>query len=127
MKEGKESDRTVSYKVYNRPRPTPPVDRGFAVTTTRYDPDSNRRIKDALEYVLACRSNLGAAQNRLEHAYQNNQNKEENTAAAESLIRDTDIAKEMVQYSGNNIVQQAGISILSQANQSSQMILQLLQ
>lgn len=127
MKEGKEPDRTVSYKVYNRPRPTPPVDRGFAVTTTRYDPDSNRRIKDALEYVLACRSNLGAAQNRLEHAYQNNQNKEENTAAAESLIRDTDIAKEMVQYSGNNIVQQAGISILSQANQSSQMILQLLQ
>lgn len=127
IKEGKRPDQTVSYKVYNRPRPTPPTDRGFAVTTVRYDPDSNRRIKDALEYVLFCRTNLGAVQNRLEHAYQNNQNKEENTAAAESLIRDTDIAKEMVKYSGNHIVEQAGISILSQANQSAQMILQLLQ
>ncbi len=83
-------------------------------------------IKRAIHYVGNVRSHYGAIQNRLEHTINNLNNISENTAAAESQIRDTDIAEEMVGYSNGQILSQAGASILAQANQSSQMILSLL-
>jgi flagellin-like hook-associated protein FlgL len=116
---------SYTVRVHNSEKPVP--GEGDVIRTVTYDPDSNRTIKDALEYVMNCRTLLGAQQNRLEHAYNNNQNKHENLSASESRIRDTDIAKEMVDYSNNNILEQAGVSVLSQANQSAQLILQLLQ
>lgn len=86
----------------------------------------NAFIKGALSLVSQQRSDLGAIQNRLEHTINNLDNIVENTTSAESAIRDTDIATEMVQYSNNNILQQAGTSMLSQANQSNQLALSLL-
>lgn len=83
-------------------------------------------VKGALQIVSDQRSLFGAYQNRLEHAYNINKNVEENTQASESLIRDTDIADAMMEYSINNILLQAGTSMLTQANQSSQLITQLL-
>ena len=83
-------------------------------------------IKRAIHYVGNVRSHYGAIQNRLEHTINNLNNISENTAAAESQIRDTDIAEEMVGYSNGQILSQAGASILAQANQSYQMILSLL-
>ena len=83
-------------------------------------------IKGALEKVSKQRSDLGAIQNRLEHTIKNLDNVTENTQAAESQIRDTDMAKEMVKYSNNNILAQAGQSMLAQANQSNQGVLSLL-
>lgn len=73
------------------------------------------------------RSALGAIQNRLDHTIKNLDNVVENATAAESQIRDTDVAEEMVRYSNNNILQQAGQSMLAQANQSNQGVLSLLQ
>ena len=73
------------------------------------------------------RSKLGAIQNRLEHTIANLDNIAENTQSAESRIRDTDMAEEMVEYSKNNILTQAGQSMLAQANQSTQGVLSLLQ
>jgi flagellin len=84
------------------------------------------KIKSALESVSKQRSDLGAIQNRLEHTIKNLDNVTENTQAAESQIRDTDMAKEMVKYSNNNILAQAGQSMLAQANQSNQGVLSLL-
>lgn len=84
-------------------------------------------VKRALQIVSEQRSDFGAYQNRLEHAQNINSNVEENTQSAESLIRDTDIADAMMEYSINNILMQAGTSMLTQANQSSQSILELLQ
>ncbi|MCR5195875.1 MAG: flagellar hook protein, partial [Pseudobutyrivibrio sp.] len=72
------------------------------------------------------RSSLGAIQNRLEHTIANVDNVVENTNAAESRIRDTDMADEMVNYSKNNILQQAGQAMLAQANQSTQGVLSIL-
>ncbi len=86
----------------------------------------NAFIKGALSLVSQQRSDLGAIQNRLEHTINNLDNIVENTSSAEAAIRDTDIATEMVQYSNNNILQQAGTSMLSQANQSNQLALSLL-
>ncbi len=86
----------------------------------------NAFIKGALVLVSQQRSDLGAIQNRLEHTINNLDNIVENTSSAEAAIRDTDIATEMVQYSNNNILQQAGTSMLSQANQSNQLALSLL-
>jgi flagellin len=83
-------------------------------------------IAAAIKLVSARRSQLGAIQNRLEHTIKNLDNVVENTTAAESEIRDTDMASEMVQYSKNNILQQAGQSMLAQANQSNQGVLSLL-
>ena len=77
--------------------------------------------------VSSQRSTLGAAQNRLEHTIANLDNVVENTTSAESRIRDTDMAQEMVNYSKNNILAQAGQSMLAQANQSNQGVLSLLQ
>ena len=84
-------------------------------------------ISDALQKVSEQRSSLGAVQNRLEHTIDNLDNVVENTTTAESRIRDTDMASEMVNYSKNNILAQAGQSMLAQANQSNQGVLSLLQ
>lgn len=84
-------------------------------------------IADALQKVSTQRSALGAIQNRLEHTIKNLDNVVENTTSAESAIRDTDMADEMVKYSNNNVLQQAGQSMLAQANQANQGILSLLQ
>ena len=84
-------------------------------------------ISDAIAKVSSQRSALGAVQNRLEHTIDNLDNIVENTTTAESRIRDTDMAEEMVEYSKNNILAQAGQSMLAQANQSTQGVLSLLQ
>ena len=86
----------------------------------------NAFVKACLQEVSKQRSDLGAVQNRLEHTINNLDNIVENTTSAESQIRDTDIATEMVKYANNNILQQAGTSMLSQANQSNQLALSLL-
>ena len=84
-------------------------------------------IKEAIQKVSTQRSALGAVQNRLEHTINNLDNVVENTTSAESAIRDTDMATEMVKYSNNNILSQAGQAMLAQANQSNQGVLSLLQ
>lgn len=84
-------------------------------------------VQNAINNVSSQRSALGALQNRLEHTIANLDNISENTQAAESRIRDTDMASEMVEYSKNNILAQAGQSMLAQANQSTQGVLSLLQ
>ena len=84
-------------------------------------------IADAISKVSSQRSSLGAVQNRLEHTISNVDNVVENTTSAESRIRDTDMASEMVNYSKNNILAQAGQSMFAQANQSNQGVLSLLQ
>lgn len=81
----------------------------------------------AIDMVSGNRSSIGAYMNRLEHTMANVDNISENTQAAESLLRDTDMAEEMVEYSAANIIAQAGQSMLAQANQGKQGILQLLQ
>ena len=83
-------------------------------------------IKTAIQKVSTQRSSLGAIQNRLEHTINNLDNVVENTTSAESAIRDTDMATEMVKYSNNNILAQAGQAMLAQANQSNQGVLSLL-
>ena len=84
-------------------------------------------VSSALEKVASQRSALGAVQNRLEHTINNLDNIVENTTAAESRIRDTDMAKSMVTYSNNQILAQAGQAMLAQANQTNQGVLSLLQ
>ena len=84
-------------------------------------------IAQAIQKVSTQRSALGAVQNRLEHTVNNLDNVVENTTSAESQIRDTDMATEMVKYSNNNILAQAGQAMLAQANQSNQGVLSLLQ
>ncbi|MFG6369406.1 MAG: hypothetical protein K1W16_13525 [Lachnospiraceae bacterium] len=83
-------------------------------------------IAEALQKVSTQRSALGAVQNRLEHTIKNLDNVVENTTSAESAIRDTDMATEMVKYSNANILSQAGQSMLAQANQSNQGVLSIL-
>ncbi len=83
-------------------------------------------IKAALKTVSQQRSDLGAIQNRLEHTIKNLDNVVENTTAAESQIRDTDMASEMVKFSNNNILAQAGQAMLAQANQTNQGVLSIL-
>ena len=84
-------------------------------------------ISDAIKKVSTQRSALGAVQNRLEHTINNLDNVVENTTSAESQIRDTDMATEMVKYSNNNILAQAGQAMLAQSNQANQGVLSLLQ
>lgn len=84
-------------------------------------------IQKAITKLSTQRSTLGAVQNRLEHTVANLDNISENTQASESRIRDTDMAEEMVSYSKNNILQQAGQSMLAQANQANQGVISLLQ
>ena len=84
-------------------------------------------VGEGLRRVSTQRSILGAIQNRLEHTISNLDNVVENTTAAESAIRDTDMADEMVKFSNNQVLLQAGQSILAQANQANQGVLSLLQ
>lgn len=100
---------------------------GLNVSTASAAESSISNIKYAMNYIANLRSDLGAQQNRLEHAYNTNLNTAENTTAAESQIRDTDMAKEMVTYSLHNVLIQVGYSVMSQANQSNQGVLSLLQ
>ena len=86
----------------------------------------NAFVKSAIKTVSAQRSALGAVQNRLEHTIKNLDNVVENTTAAESAIRDTDMATEMVKFSNNNILAQAGQAMLAQANQANQGVLSIL-
>ena len=107
--------------------------RGLGINGLRVDGDNPNNataaidvIADALQKVSDQRASLGAVQNRLEHTIANLDNVVENTTSAESAIRDTDMATEMVRYSNNNILAQAGQSMLAQANQSNQGVLSLL-
>lgn len=97
-----------------------------SISKTKYANKAVARIANAIDSVSAKRSNFGVVQNRLEHALNNNQNKAENTQSAESLIRDTDMAREMVRYACRNIVEQTGQAILAQANQVNAAVLALL-
>ena len=85
------------------------------------------KVGRASDYVLKLRSSIGAQQNRLEHMFSNDNNILENTMVAESRIRDTDMAKEMVQNSLYNILSQAGVAMMTQTNQSNGSVLRLLQ
>jgi len=97
-----------------------------AATTVSKCQTLNTNTKAAIKAVNEQRSQLGAVQNRLEHTINNLNNVVENTTAAESAIRDTDMASQMVRFSNNNILAQAGQSMLAQANQSNQGVLSLL-
>ena len=104
---------------------------GLALTSTSVSTQGNaqdaiKQIKTALTTLNEQRAKLGAYQNRLEHTINNLDNVVENTTSAESSIRDTDMASEMVRYSNNNILAQAGQAMLAQANQSNQGVLSLL-
>ena len=107
--------------------------RGLGVNGIRVDGENDANataaidtIKAAIQKVSEQRSTLGAVQNRLDHTINNLDNVVENTTSAESAIRDTDMAKQMVSYSNNNILAQAGQAMLAQANQSNQGVLSLL-
>ena len=101
-------------------------DTNIAVSTHTKASATMSRITAAIKTVSAERSKLGAIQNRLDYTINNLENYSENLTASESNIRDTDMAKEMVSYSKNNILQQAAQSMLAQANQSNQGVLSLL-
>ena len=101
--------------------------KGLKVTDNSAAGKAMNKIQEAITKVSTQRSSLGAIQNRLEHTINNLNTTSENTSSAESRIRDTDMASEMVEYSKNNILQQAGQSMLAQANQQTQGILSLLQ
>ncbi len=98
-----------------------------SVSTAKAASAAIAQIQSAIKMVSAQRSLLGAIQNRLEYTINNLENYSENLTSAESNIRDTDMATEMVNYSKNNILQQAAQSMLSQANQATQSVLNLLQ
>ena len=97
-----------------------------AITTQTDAKNMLAKVSAAIEAISTERSTFGAMQNRLEHTIDNLDNVVENVTAAESRIRDTDMADEMVKYSKNNILTQAGQSMLAQANQSTQGVLSLL-
>ncbi len=99
---------------------------GAKALTASHFAGLNAWAKAAIKDVSEQRSDLGAIQNRLEHTINNLDNVVENTTAAESQIRDTDMATEMVKYSNNNILAQAGQAMLAQANQTNQGVLSLL-
>src|SRR5574344_1625709 len=100
---------------------------GLSVSSFASAGSAMNKIQSAIDKVSTQRSALGALQNRLEHTIANLDTTSENTSSAESRIRDVDMAKEMVEYSKNNILAQAGQSMLAQANQSTQGVLGLLQ
>ena len=106
---------------------TKPTDSKTGITDTNaaYQ-GAMTKIQEDIKSVSGLRSDLGAIQNRLEHTIANLDTTAENTQAAESLIRDTDMAAEMVDFSKNNILAQAGQSMLAQANQANQGVLSLL-
>jgi len=99
---------------------------GLTVSSFQKAGSAMAAIQAAIDKVSTQRAKLGAVQNRLEHTIANLDTTSENTSASESRIRDTDMAKEMVNYSKNNILAQAGQSMLAQANQSTQGVLSIL-
>ena len=99
---------------------------GLAVSSFSTAGATMSKVQAAIDQVSTQRATLGAVQNRLEHTIANLDTTSENTSAAESRIRDTDMASEMVTYSKNNILAQAGQSMLAQANQSTQGVLSFL-
>lgn len=100
---------------------------GIDLSTVDGAQAANKAVKNALKSVSSNRAIIGAQQNRLEHIVANEENIIENTTAAESKIRDTDMAKLMVEYSNLGILEQAGQAMMAQANQSKAGILKLLQ
>lgn len=100
---------------------------GLDVLTQQTALNTIDRTKNAIVALSGIRSDIGAQQNRLEHIIKSQNNTIENTQSAESIIRDTNMATEMVRYSNENILAQAGQAILAQANQTNQGVLSLLQ
>lgn len=98
----------------------------ICISTIKNAEKATNRLKEAIRKVSDMRSTFGAIQNRFEHTVNNNLNKHENLQAAESRIRDADISKEMVEFSNQSIIQQAGQAVLAQANQSRNAMLSLL-
>ena len=117
------------YKTIDRP----PMTTSFlginsvTISRTKYATKALDRVKAALEKTSEVRSYFGTTQNALEHAVNSNNNTAENTAASESRIRDTDMAKHMVEFHSRNILLQAGQAMIAQANNGASMVLQLLE
>ena len=97
------------------------------ISTREGAADAISKIKDAINQVSTSRGKLGAIQNRLEHTINNLGVTTENITAAESRIRDVDMAKEMMEFTKNSVLMQSAQAMLAQANQQPQSILQLLQ
>ena len=122
---GSLKDQSITLSISNMDAASLKVN-SLSVTSFTSAGTAMKAIQDAIDSVSEQRSKLGAVQNRLEHTINNLDTTSENTSAAESRIRDTDMADEMVQYSKNNILSQAGQSMLAQANQQTQGVLSLL-
>ena len=124
---GAESNQTIDFNIEKMTTSGLGFTAANGLATTQANADLlNAAVKAAITKVSKQRSDLGAIQNRLEHTINNLDNVVENTTAAESQIRDTDMATEMVKYSNNNILAQAGQAMLAQANQANQGVLSLL-
>ena len=123
---GAESTQKISFSIKEMSASGLSIDSKYATSVTSADA-LNTAVKKAIKELSTQRSNLGAIQNRLEHTINNLDNVVENTTAAESRIRDTDMATEMVKYSNTNILAQAGQAMLAQSNQANQGVMSLLQ
>lgn len=121
------SGQSIDFSIANMCASKIGLDAALSVSTFIKAGSYMKSVQDAIEVVSKQRSAMGAIQNRLEHTIANLDTTSENTQSAESRIRDTDMASEMVTYSKNNILAQAGQSMLAQANQSTQGVLSLLQ
>ena len=121
------SGQSINFSIANMCATKIGLKKNLSVSTFTQAGSYMKSVQDAIEVVSKQRSAMGAIQNRLEHTIANLDTTSENTQSAESRIRDTDMASEMVTYSKNNILAQAGQSMLAQANQSTQGVLSLLQ
>ena len=121
------SGQSIDFSIANMCATKIGIKKTLSVSTFTKAGSYMKSVQDAIEVVSKQRSAMGAIQNRLEHTIANLDTTSENTQSAESRIRDTDMASEMVTYSKNNILAQAGQSMLAQANQSTQGVLSLLQ
>ena len=121
------SGQSINFSIANMCATKIGLNKKLSVSTFTKAGSYMKSVQDAIEVVSKQRSAMGAIQNRLEHTIANLDTTSENTQSAESRIRDTDMASEMVTYSKNNILAQAGQSMLAQANQSTQGVLSLLQ
>ncbi len=121
------SGQSIDFSIANMCATKIGLETALSVSTFTKAGSYMKAVQDAIEVVSKQRSAMGAIQNRLEHTIANLDTTSENTQSAESRIRDTDMASEMVTYSKNNILAQAGQSMLAQANQSTQGVLSLLQ
>ena len=125
---GANSAQTVTFNIGNMQAASLGVATGSLIVSAATSANKTMdRVDKAIKSVSAQRSKLGAMQNRLEHTINNLNTSSENLTAAESRIRDTDMAKEMSEYSKNNILQQASQAMLAQAKSAPQSVLQLLQ